>query len=201
MSIESLVGRIIEDARKASLEIQRRALDEVKACEELAEGDERGIIDAAKERAIRSAGEQKQRLISMAELEDRKEVLKTKQQLIQEVFNQAVERILCLDTEAYGAFLKKLILQADPEGDEEILFNQRDRDRFGDGWTKRLNQSLVENKKKGKMRVANEIRPIQGGAILKRGRKEINCSLESIIGSKRDQLETRVAEILFRDSE
>lgn len=201
MSIESLVGKILDDARKTSSEIHQRALAEVKTCEEMTEMEVREIMEAAKERAARSAAERKQRMISMAELEDRKEILKVKQQLIEEAFDRAIKTILSLDREAYGTFLINLILQANPEGDEEILFNQRDRDRFGDGWIKRLNQTLLERKKKGEMRMANESRSIQGGVILRRGRKETNCSLESVIGSKRDQLEATVAGILFGDSE
>lgn len=201
MSIESLVGKIIEDTKESSSEIQQRALGEVKTCEEIAEREVQGIMDAARERATRSASERKQRMISMAELEDRKEVLRVKQHLIEEAFGRAIEKILSLDAEAYGTFLINLILQANPEGDEEILFNQRDRDRFRTGWIKRLNQRLVKNRKKGEMRMANETRSIQGGVILRRGRKEINCSLESVIVSKRNQLETTVAGILFRDSE
>jgi V/A-type H+-transporting ATPase subunit E len=201
MSIESLIHKIIEDAKKASSEIEQRALDEVKACEQEGERKAQDIMDAAKERAARSARERKQRMMAMAELEHRKEVLKTKQHLIEEAFSRTITKIVSLDTEAYGAFLKKLILQANPEGDEEILFNQRDRSRFANGWIKGLNQTLAENGKKGEMRIALEIRSIQGGAILRRGRKEINCSLDSIIASKRGQLETKVAEILFRDTE
>ena len=201
MSIESLVGKIIEDARKASSEIQQRAMGEVRTYEEMAEKEMQGIMDTAREKAARSARERKQRMISMAELEDRKEVLKVKQDVIEEAFSRAIERILSLDTEPYGAFLIDLILRANPEGDEEILFNQGDRDRFGNGWIRQLNQRLVENKKKGALRIADETRSIQGGAILRRGRKETNCSLESIIGSRRNVLETTVAGILFSNSE
>ncbi len=202
MSIESLVQKIIEDARKVSSQIEQKALGEVKTCEDMAEREVQVILDTARERAVRSLAGRKQRMISIAELEDRKETLYMKQRLIEEAFSGAMKKILSFDGDAYGAFLSRLILQANPEGDEDIILNQRDRDRFGGNvWIKGLNQNLLENKKKGKMRVADETRSIQGGAILRRGRKEINCSLESVIKSKRNELETIVAGILFEDSE
>jgi vacuolar-type H+-ATPase subunit E/Vma4 len=108
-----------------------------------------------------------------------------------------MERILSLDTEAYGAFLIDLILQAEPQGDEEIVFNQKDRERFEDGWIEELNQRLVAGGKKGSLKIARETRSIRGGVMLRRGRKEVNCSVESVILSKRNQLETAVAAILF----
>ncbi len=165
----------------------------------MAEREAQRIMDNAKEKAARSAAERKQRVIAMAQLENRKEILKTKQRLIEEAFGRAMRNILSLDTEAYGAFLCKLILQANAEGDEEILLSERDRGRLGDGWIEGLNRRLLENKKKGQMKIAGETRPIQGGAILRLGRKEINCGLASVIDSKRNQLETIVAEILFKD--
>ena len=201
MSIESLVDKIIADSRLACSRIEKRASDEVKACEAEGEREAQRIVDEAKERAARRAMEQRQRMISMAELEDRKEVLGAKQQMIEDAFGRAIERILSLHATDYGNFLIKLILQADPEGDEEVLFNAKDRDRLGDGWIKPLNQSLDQNKRKAKMTIAKETRSMQGGVILRRGRKEINCSLESVILSKRNELETKVAAILFRDGE
>ncbi len=201
MSIESLVDKIIADTKKTSSEIEQKAAEEAKTCDEKTEREVQGIMDAARERAARLARERKQRMISMAELEERKEVLRVKQQVIEEAFGRALEKILSSDPVAYGAFLINLILQANPEGEEEILFNPKDRDCFGNGWIKELNQRLVKNKKKGTMRIGEETRSIQGGAILRRGRKEINCSLESVILSKRNKLEAPVAGILFRDGE
>jgi V/A-type H+-transporting ATPase subunit E len=197
MSIESLVAKIIEDTRKAASQIQQRSLTEVRTSEGMTEKAIEQIMESARDRAARSAEEQRQRMLSMAELENRKELLTTKQSLIEEAFGRAIERILSLDTEAYGAFLIDLILQAEPQGDEEILFNQKDRKRFEDGWVEGVNQRLVASGKKGSLNIARETRPIRGGVFLRRGRKEVNCSIESVILSKRNQLESAVAEILF----
>jgi V/A-type H+-transporting ATPase subunit E len=201
MSVESLVDKIIADTKRTSSEIEKRASDEARAGEKETEKNVQQIMGEAKERAARLAGERRQRMIAMAELEDRKEVLRVKQELIEEAFRRAIEKILSFDVEAYGAFLVELILKAEPEGDEEILLNRKDRDRFGNGWIKQLNQRVGKTKKKGKMRVSEETRSIQGGAILRSGRKEINCSLESVILSKRADMEATVAGILFRDSD
>jgi V/A-type H+-transporting ATPase subunit E len=201
MSIESLIERILADARKAAAEVEKKASGEAKTFEEETDREIRRIMDAAKQGAARIAREQKQRMISMAELDDRKAVLGMKQQVIEEAFDEALKKILALDGKAYGTFVGNLILQANPNGDEEVVFNSKDRDRFGDGWIREVNERLGKGKKKGTLRIAREARPIQGGAILKRGRKEINCSLESVFLCRRAELETKVAGILFKDSE
>jgi V/A-type H+-transporting ATPase subunit E len=201
MSIESLVGKILEDSQKAASEIQQRTSKDVKDREERAEKEIQRIMENAAERATRTASERKQRMLSMADLEDRKEILTVKQQLMDEAFNRAIERIVALDPEAYGTFLMNLILRASPEGDEEILLNERDKARLKDGWTDQLNRALAENKGKGEMRVVGETRSIRGGAVLRRGRKEVNCSIESVILSRRNELETTVAGVLFGESD
>jgi V/A-type H+-transporting ATPase subunit E len=200
MSIESLVDKILGDTRKTAAEIERKVLEEVRDREEAAGKEIQRITEGAREKAERSMAERKQRMLSMAELEGRKTVLTVKQELIEEAFGRAIDKVLSLDPEAYGAFVINLILQADPAGDEEVALNQEDRDRLGDGWVKRLNRQLIENKKKGEMRIAGETRSIRGGVILKRGRKEVNCSIESVILSKRNQMEAKIASVLFGDS-
>jgi len=200
MSIESLVDKILDDTRKTAAEIERKVLEEVKDREKSAEKEIQRITESAREKAERSMTERKQRMLSMADLEERKTVLTVKQELIEEAFGRAIDKVLSLGPEAYGTFVINLILQADPVGDEEVVFNQKDRDRLGDGWVKRLNRQLIENKKRGEMRIAGETRSIRGGAILKRGRKEVNCSIESVILSKRNQMEAKIASVLFTDS-
>jgi V/A-type H+-transporting ATPase subunit E len=200
MSIESLVDKILDDTGKTAAEIERKVLEEVRDREEAAGKEIQRITEGAREKAERSMAERKQRMLSMAELEGRKTVLTVKQELIEEAFGRAIDKVLSLDPEAYGAFVINLILQADPAGDEEVALNQEDRDRLGDGWVKRLNRQLIENKKKGEMRIAGETRSIRGGVILKRGRKEVNCSIESVILSKRNQMEAKIASVLFGDS-
>ena len=96
MSVESLVDKIIADTKRTSSEIEKRASDEARAGEKETEKNVQQIMGEAKERAARLAGERRQRMIAMAELEDRKEVLRVKQELIEEAFRRAIEKILFL---------------------------------------------------------------------------------------------------------
>jgi V/A-type H+-transporting ATPase subunit E len=201
MSIESLVDKIMSDTKRASSEIEKKATDEARACDEKTKEEIQRIEKAGREKAARLSQERKQRMISMAELEDRKNLLGVKQEVIEEAFSAAVEKVLSFDPEYYGDFLINLILQADPQGTEEILVNETDRARLGNGWVGHLNQRLEQAGKKSEMAIGEEIRHIRGGAILRKGRKEVNCSLESILLAKRNELETEVAGILLKDTE
>lgn len=135
----------------------------------------------------------------MAELDVRKEVLALKQEMIEMAFEKAISQLLEGGEERYLALLKKLILDVDLEGDEELILNQRDRETISDVLIRELNKVFLKAGKKGELKLSPEIRSIRGGVILRRGRKEVNCSIESIIYSKRDELEVTVARILFPD--
>ena len=135
----------------------------------------------------------------MAELEIRKEVLSLKQEMIETSFEGTISRLLEGDEKRYSALLKKLVLNADPQGDEELILNQKDQETMGDVLVRELNETFLKAGKKGDLRLSRESRPIKGGVILRRGRKEVNCSVESIIYAKRDELEAKVAGALFPD--
>ena len=199
MSLEAIVAKILKDAREKASHIEREKNAQIQSIQSECEETVRALQEASSKRAERLAEDQRKRLISMAELDIRKEVLGLKQELIGTAFEKAVIQLLEGDTERYSALLKKLIFDANLEGDEELILNPRDREKMGDGFIGELNETFLKAGKKGKLRLSRESRPIRGGVILRRGRKEVNCSIESIIYSKRDALEASVARILFPD--
>lgn len=199
MSLEAIVDKILKDAREKASHIERGKKAQIQSIQSQCEETIRDLQETSRKRTEKLAENQRKRLLSMAELDIRKEVLGLKQEMIETAFEQAVTQLLEEDKERYSALLKKLILDANLEGDEELILNQRDRERMGDGFIRELNETFLKAGKKGKLRLSPESRPIRGGIILRRGRKEVNCSVESIIYSKRDALEASVARILFPD--
>ncbi len=201
MSLEAIVAKILEDARKQASRIEGRSRATIQSIQSQCEQTVRAAREASSKRAERLAEDQRRRLLSMAELDIRKEALALKQEMIETVFEKAISQLLGGDKEEYSALLKRLVLDADLKGDEELILNPNDREGMGNALIQELNEALVKAGKRGEMRLSPESRPIRGGVIVRRGRKEVNCSLESIIYSKRDELEAPVARILFPDEE
>jgi V/A-type H+-transporting ATPase subunit E len=199
MSFEAIVDRILNDARQRAAQIEGENRAGIQSIQSQCEETVRDLQDASRKRGARLAEGQRRRLLSMAELDIRKEVLTLKQDMIGKAFERAISKLLEEDEKRYSALLKKLILNADPEGDEELILNGKDRKRIGDDFIREINDILLKAHKKGNLMLSRESRPIRGGVILRRGRKEVNCSLESIIYAKRDELEPIVARILFSD--
>jgi V/A-type H+-transporting ATPase subunit E len=199
VSLEAIVDKILKDARDQTSRIEGESRAKIQSIQSECEETVRALQETSSKRAERLAEDQRRRLLSMAELDIRKEVLALKQEMIGTAFERAISKLLEQGEESYSTLLKKLILDADLEGDEELILNQKDRERIGDVLIRELNEAFSKTGKKRELRLSREIRPIKGGVILRRGRKEVNCSLESIIYSKRDSLEATVARILFPD--
>lgn len=199
MSLEAIVAKILKDAREQVSRIEGESRAKIQSIQSQCEETVRAVREASSKRAERLSEDQRRRLLSMAELDIRKEALALKQEMIEEVFEKVISQLLGGDKKRYSALLKKLVLDADLIGDEELILNPKDRGAMGDALIRELNEAFLKAGKKGELRLSPESRPIRGGVIVRRGRKEVNCSVESIIYSKRDELEATVACILFPD--
>ena len=147
-------------------------------------------------------------------------LLQTQGELIDGVFDGALDYVRNLDTEKYTDLLVGLLCAAFAEqleaenmgrtlyGEEdfvepeayEVLFNQRDRDRYGkavvDGAKKRLD-GKVAAEKLVQLRLAERAISIDGGLVLRFGDVESNCSLSLLFAQLREELEAEVGRALF----
>lgn len=199
MAIEGILAKIAEDARAEAARLSGDAEREIARIRQ--EGDERRrrIEREAEERASQEAEDRRKRLAVSLEREGAREILAEKQRLIESVFDRAREKIASLDAGAYRDLAVRLLREAARDGNEEVILPEGD-DRIGADLVARVNKELGQGGKKGGLRIASERRPIGGGFILRSGRRETNCTIEAVLGTRRDELETLVARILFGES-
>ena len=180
--------RIIENAKKEAAKILEKA------------GKQAAELEAdAQERAKKAAREEKRKILSMAELEERKRYLEAKQALINEAFVRAENKLLNLEPEKYRELVYHLILAAAVDGNEEIIVSEDDKGNITPELLARVNEALKKQGKAGNIRFSEEKRPIKGGFILKSATIEINCSFDYLLKAQREELETDVARILFEE--
>lgn len=185
---EEEAQKIRDRARKEAQEIQERA--QIKAQEQSQE-------------MIEKAEQENQQLLereeTMARLQLRREILAQKQEEIGEVFSLLTRQIQKMDDTEYRKILSSMILSTVEEGTEEIIFSRKDRKRLGSSFIQELNQKRREAGKTGKLKLAQETREMDGGFILKGVGMENNNSFSELLAIQRDQLETQVAAILFKE--
>ncbi|ADL08763.1 V-type ATP synthase subunit E [Thermosediminibacter oceani] len=181
-------NRIIENAKKEAAEILEKAKKKAAELEAHTEG-----------RARKAAGEEKRKILSMAELEERKRYLEAKQALIDQAFAGAEDKLLNLDAERYQDLVYRLILTSAIDGNEEIVVSEADKKRITPELLEKVNNALKKQGKAGNIRLSGEKRPIKGGFILKSATVEINCTFDYLLKIQREELETEVARILFEE--
>ncbi|MGI5929478.1 V-type ATP synthase subunit E [Pseudoflavonifractor sp.] len=224
--IEKITQRMEDDARRDINEIltaARAQADEItRRCREQADKESAAIVA----RGESAAAEREKRLESMAEMESRKLVLAAKQEVLDEAFTMALEKLCTLPDEEYIELLAALAVKAARTGREKVIFSQKDRNRVGKAVVTRANDALARKVAPklpgdltdtragaildkvvtgasailagtGMLTLAEETRPIKGGIVLSDGDVETNCTFETLVRLQRENISGEVAKVLF----
>jgi len=197
MSAEKITAKILADAQAEAQKIREEAQKRAKEIISRAKKEVGQIREEAQKEAQAQTVEEKKRVLSRAEMEVKRSALKEKQVLIGKVFELALQRVEGMKGGEYSKLMEDLLLKAVEDGDEEVIISEETKGKLGGGFLERVNQRLRTGGKKGGLSLAEERRQIDSGFILRKGKKEVNCSFESLLGSKREELEGEVARILF----
>lgn len=183
-NLDNLIQKIKLDAQSQAEEMQKEA-DKKK--EEIVNGQVKlALEEKAKmiEKAEKEAEIVKSRILSNADLRVRDEMLKAKQEVIDKVFLLAKERLMNLDDKEYAEFVKNQISTLDLTGEESIIVpNNR----------KNLINDLGLNLK------VSEEETIDSGFTLVNNKVRLNFSFETLIDFFREDLETEIAQVLFKE--
>ncbi len=140
-----------------------------------------------------AAAQREERLISMAIMEGRKDMLAAKQDMLAKAFDLALEKLCNLPDEEYIALLTKLAISASTTGKEQLIFSQKDRTRVGKVVVSAVNEAVPN----AKLTLSEQVRPILGGFILSDGDIEVNCAFETLVRLLRNEISNEVANVLF----
>lgn len=222
--LNRITDKIITAAKDQANEILASAQAE---CDRIRAGYEEKVAAIRKsgEREI----EQKTRDLlvrakSSAAMAGRNVVGEKRSELIESVFQSAFEKIENLPDEEYAKLVIGLLSAAVEElftteeknlalyGAEEeavaekceVLLNDKDRKKIGktvvDGICKTLS-GKIGKENLNKIVLAGDTVPIKGGAVLRYGEVESNCSFEMLFSLLRRELETDVSRMLFAGEE
>ncbi len=197
MAIEKVTAKILADAQAEAQKVREGAKERMGAVISRAKKEALRIGKEAKIEAQAMATEEKRRVLSRAEMEVKRGILKEKQTLIGKVFELALHRVEEMDREEYSRLMEEILVKAVEDGDEQVIISGEVKGRLGEGFLEGVNQRLRAEGKKGELSLAEENRQIGGGFILRKGKKEINCSFRPLLDSKREDLEGEIARILF----
>ena len=218
--LNKITERILSAAEEAAEKILAAAREDRDRV--IAEYDARAAaVGSANEReAERKANDLLARAKSSAAMQGRTLVGAAKSRLLDEVFENAFRSVRSRGDREYadlvaGLLAAALIELAETEeqnralyGDEEeisdaayeILLNEQDRAAVGkavaEGVKKKV-KGVLSEERAGRIVLAEGTVNIAGGAVLRFGETEANCSLEMLFSQLRRDLETDVSRVLF----
>ena len=191
---EKLIAHIQADAKAQADAILTQAEQQAAAIRDDFDKQAEGVYAAQIRAGVKSIQAQVDGEARIARMEGRKSLLAEKQQLVKESFRKAQEQIISLPAEQYVPFLAKLAAKAAVTGDEEIVLNAADRERYGEKIAAAANALLGE---KGALTLSDRTGDFAGGLILRRGAIEANCTVELLVELSQSELSAQVAQLLF----
>lgn len=197
MALEDILRKIEEDAKREADKILSEARERAEEILQTAKLEAKQTKENLLKEAHREAQTHKSRLISMAQLDMRKEILQEKQNLIDQAFQKALKRLTEMEDEEYRELIREMLKGVVEHGDEEIILSERDKSRISQGFIQALNKELESEGKLGKLTIAEETGDFSGGFILRRGKIELNNSFDALLQSAKGEMRTELSRILF----
>lgn len=195
-NVNNLTAKIIEDANSMAKEIVEEAKLKEKSL------IARKVMEAEKEKTtILSKAKiegktREERIISSAKLKVRNMKLQAKGEMLDMVFEKALDKLSKISKEEHLNFIKNSILAMDIDGDEDLIIGINN-DAVTPEFMNELNQALTLAGKKGELKLSSYKKDIKGGYVIAKNGIEINNSFEALVMSFRDELEIEVMGILF----
>lgn len=183
--------------------IEAEAKSEVDGILDAGKAETQRIVDSwraridAEERALadkneKAAAEREERLKSAAEMDARKTILAAKQEMVDEAYALALDKLCKMPEGEKVKLLADLLVRASSGGTEEAVFSEADR-AVGEKAVKAANESSGK-----KLALSKETAPIRGGFILRDQNVEVNCAFETLVRLQKAETAGAVAKLLFQ---
>lgn len=190
--LERITGRIEAEAKSeidAILEEGRAQTQRVVDSWRARIDEETRALAAKNEKA---AAEREERLKSAAEMDERKTILAAKQEMVEQAYALALDKLCSLPEDEKVKLLAGLLARASSTGTEEALFSEADQ-AVGAKAVAAANEGSGK-----KLALSKEIAPIRGGFILRDKNVEVNCAFETLVRLQKAETAGAVAKLLFQ---
>jgi V/A-type H+-transporting ATPase subunit E len=206
MSIEKITSTILDEAKEA----ERAALEEARAeCDRIIE-EAHQKAQAQMEAMVKKGHEEKEKIIlrrkSVASIDSKKVLLKKKQEIIKECFDESILMITYLPREEYINYLVQVGINSDMYGGL-LTFNEKERTTIAPEVIKRLNEATEEKRleKYGERPYSesftlNEVsEPITGGFWIRYRLTYADNTVGTQVDFARTEMAAEVSRMLFEE--
>jgi V/A-type H+-transporting ATPase subunit E len=192
--LEKIINDIEDEAKSAAEAITNAANEEAAEVIEKAKikGEEESLLISKQSEA--DVSDYLSRAKSAAALQLKQAVLNTKQELINDVIEKALQSLYQLPDEEYFNLVLKMIGKYTLQQKGTIMFSAKDLNRLPASFQKKMEEVLAG---KTELAISKETAQIKGGFVLVYGGVEENCSFEALFDAARETMQDKVHEMLF----
>lgn len=201
METKNITAKILEGAKKKAEEIVAEAESKVRNTLENAREEAKRIDRKSEKDAEELAKKERTRILSLAEMEERRKILREKIEILEETFHQALDHFKSKSESQYQKVMRDLLIRSVNDGDEEVVVAKSERDRLNQEFLHTVNEELQKMGKTGNLKLLEEAGDFNGGILLRKDRVETWCSLRVLLEILRDDLEIEIAKVLFQPRE
>ena len=200
MNAEAILIRIEEDAKQTAERLENEAKIRSEELKIASREKIEAMHSAMLMQAEKDSAELEQRLLRMAELDDRKAFLKRKRDMMDQAFELAYEKMLAAPAlEKRAFFLRQTVRLA--SGQETLAIGDVAADWLDGSFLTEANQTLLHAGKPGNLKLSQERVPGCAGVVLQGSGSETRCTFEAFLEELRPELEQKVASELFQTVE
>ncbi len=195
MSLAQLTEKIKNDAYREAEEVLAKARSKASEIIEHANKENAAVKESFEKRFEEEMPKHFKRREIVANIDVKKRKLLSKRTLIQDVFDEALNKMKAFNKEDYLELCNSLLKKSVVTGDEEVLIGENEKfvdEAWINAYNKKNNTNLILSK---------EIANISGGFILKRDKIRTNCSWDMLIQVAQEKKESEVVKRLFPPKE
>ncbi|MBQ1351434.1 MAG: V-type ATP synthase subunit E [Oscillospiraceae bacterium] len=196
--IETITARILQDNEAEIRKLTEQSQAQAAEIEARYAAEATALSEEILRKGKRAAEDRKERLSGAAQIEIKKNVLAMKQSLLEQAFQRALSTLTSLPEDEYAALLVNLAVSNTRIGQEQLIFSQADRTRYGKKVVTAANSRLEQAGRTAKLTLSETVRSMKGGLILRDGQVEVNCTFETILRLMRRDSAHQVAALLFQ---
>jgi len=188
MALQDIIQKIQKDLEKDLAKIEKEEKEELREIDKEFVQSKKDLEKKKEKRVKEKAKGIEQKMATLLSMESRSKLLKEKIDLIEKVFQKAIDELCKFPDGEYKKVLAVLMKKL-PEGEGEIVSVS--------GREKITEEALREAGKSG-YTLGKASSAIKGGFIMKTGKIEIDNSFTTLVNQiLKDEVETEVAGVLF----
>ncbi len=192
--LDKIIKEIADEASAEAKSVLDNAKAQADDILEAARNEAEALHEKSDLAAKQHRNEIEQSRNSALALQKRQRLLETKQSLLNDTLEKAREELYALPADLYFTLLLKLAVQVVEEGEGEMMLCEKDAQRLPPDFEAKLAAVLPKG---STIHISKEIRPVDGGFVLKYGDVEANCSFAAIFDARREEFADIISPILF----